>query len=94
MSPFEIIMLICFGAAWPCSIYKSYTSKSVKGKSLQFLIVIIIGYAAGIMHKLFYNFDKVIILYVLNTLMVSIDAALYIHNSKIENKNNLPVTAS
>lgn len=87
MSPFEIIMMICFGSAWPFSIYKSYTSKSVKGKSFQFLIVVIIGYAAGVMHKIFYNFDKVIILYILNTLMVGIDAALYIRNSRLENKN-------
>ncbi|MEZ7892276.1 MAG: hypothetical protein QMC67_11065 [Candidatus Wallbacteria bacterium] len=87
MSPFEIIMMICFGSAWPFSIYKSYTSKSVKGKSFQFLIVVIIGYAAGIMHKIFYNFDKVIILYILNTLMVGIDAVLYIRNSRLENKN-------
>lgn len=31
MSIFEVIMLICFGAAWPFSIYKSYTSTSTSG---------------------------------------------------------------
>ena len=44
----EITMLICFGAAWPISIYKSWTSHSSKGKSLLFLAVIVIGYASGI----------------------------------------------
>ena len=53
MSIFEIIMLICFGAAWPLSIYKSYTSRSTEGKSVSFLIVILIGYVAGILHKIF-----------------------------------------
>ena len=27
MSIFEVLMLLCFGAAWPFSIYKSYTLK-------------------------------------------------------------------
>ena len=34
MSIFEAIMLICFGAAWPFSIYKSYTSRENTGKSI------------------------------------------------------------
>ena len=44
-------MLICFGAAWPFSIYKSLKSKSTAGKSLIFLIVVEVGYIAGIIHK-------------------------------------------
>jgi len=47
----ETIMLLCFGAAWPFSIYKSYKSKSNKGKSLPFLLVIFIGYIAGASHS-------------------------------------------
>ena len=34
MSIFEIGMLICFGCAWPVSIWKSYHSKQNAGKSL------------------------------------------------------------
>jgi hypothetical protein len=41
---FEAFMRVCFGAAWPFSIYKSYKSRINKGKSLGFLIVVIIGY--------------------------------------------------
>ena len=33
MSPFEIIMLACFGAAWPASIYKSYKSRRIPEKA-------------------------------------------------------------
>lgn len=83
-SIFETIMLLCFGAAWPVSIYKSYTSKSVKGKSVLFLIIIIMGYAAGIVHKLYYTEDKKIALYVINMIMVSIDLMLYFRNKKME----------
>lgn len=80
MSPFEIIMLVCFGMAWPFSIYKSATTRQIGSKSLIFLIALLIGYAAGILHKIFYLFDLVIILYAVNGLMVSIDIALYLRN--------------
>jgi hypothetical protein len=83
MSIFEIIMLICFGAAWPFSIYRSYTSKSVKGKSFVFLFIVFIGYIAGILHKIFYNFDNVIYLYTLNMLMVGIDMLLFLRNRRL-----------
>jgi hypothetical protein len=87
MSIFEIIMLISFGSAWPFSIYRSYTSKSVEGKSFVFLIILMIGYCAGIMHKLFYSYDMVIVLYSLNLCMVMIDTLLYIKNAKNSQTN-------
>lgn len=80
MSVFEIIMLVCFGAAWPVSIWKSLRTREVGGKSLPFLLIILVGYAAGILHKLLYHYDLVIFLYALNAVMVSIDAALYLRN--------------
>ncbi len=86
MSIFEILMLICFGAAWPFSIYKSYKSKSVAGKSPYFLVVLIIGYISGILNKVFYHYDQVIYLYVLNLCLVSTDFALYLRNLKLQEK--------
>jgi hypothetical protein len=80
MSVFEIIMLICFGSAWPFSIYRSYTSKSVKGKSFVFLIIVLVGYLAGIMHKVFFNYDGVVYLYMVNFTLVAVDTGLYIRN--------------
>lgn len=77
MSIFEAIMLICFGAAWPFSIYKSYTSRVNTGKSIIFLLIVFVGYMAGMIHKLFYNFDLVIYLYGLNSCMVFMDIILY-----------------
>jgi hypothetical protein len=75
-------MLVCFGAAWPFSIYRSWKSRSVAGKSVFFLFIVIAGYTAGILHKVFYMYDGVIWLYVLNLVMVSVDAALYFSNRK------------
>jgi len=79
---FETLMLICFGAAWPLSIYKSCTSKSVEGKSVAFLFVLLVGYIFGILHKVFNSYDNVIFLYILNFIMVSIDTGLYFRNKK------------
>jgi hypothetical protein len=84
MSVFEVIMLVCFGAAWPFSIYKSYHSKSNSGKSIVFLFIILIGYLSGLLHKVFFNFDMVIILYGINAVMVSIDILLYYRNRQYE----------
>jgi len=83
MSIFEMLMLLCFGAAWPFSIYKSYKSKSVAGKSPYFLVILIVGYIFGILNKIFFNYDAVVYLYVLNLVMVSIDFILYLRNSKL-----------
>ena len=83
MSIFEIIMLLCFGAAWPLSIYKSWKSKSIAGKSVVFLFVVLLGYCAGIIHKVLYSMDFVIYLYALNGLMVLVDIGLYYRNKKL-----------
>ena len=80
MSVFEIAMLVCFGAAWPFSIYKSYKSREVAGKSVVFLFVVLAGYVAGILHKVFFYYDPVIFLYILNATMVLIDIGLYLRN--------------
>lgn len=77
---FEALMLICFGAAWPASILRSYISRSIQGKSLLFLCIIELGYVSGILHKLCYSYDRVIYLYILNFVMVAIDIALYLRN--------------
>jgi hypothetical protein len=84
MSIYEIIMLLCFGAAWPSSIHKSYVSRTSKGKSLFFLIIVLVGYGAGILHKVFYNPDWVILFYLINGCMVVIDMVLYFRNASLD----------
>jgi hypothetical protein len=90
MSVFEMGMLICFGLAWPVNIYKSVKSKSTKGKSVMFLLVIWLGYIFGIIHKLINNLDIVLWLYVLNLAMVSVDIVLFIYNRRNELRNETP----
>jgi hypothetical protein len=83
MSVFEILMLLCFGAAWPVSLRKSWTSRTNSGKSVVFLFVVVLGYGAGIVHKLLNSRDAVIFLYLLNALMVSADIALWFRNRRL-----------
>lgn len=56
-------MLVCFGASWPFSIHKMLRTRRSEGKSLLFLFLVMIGYVFGVIHKLFYHLDVVILLY-------------------------------
>ena len=95
MGIFEAIMLLCFGAAWPQNIYKSWTARTAKGKSLSFLLTIEVGYICGMINKVLYSRDIVIFFYMLNFIMVGIDVALYFRNKRLdalrekENGNNI-----
>ena len=83
----EMIMLICFGLSWPISVYKSFRSGSTKGKSVVFIVAIIVGYIAGIAGKLVSGqLTYVLALYVLNLVMVSVDLVLYFVNRRREKR--------
>ena len=79
MGFYEALMLIAFGVSWPMAIVKTYRAKNPAGKSLVFSVLVILGYLAGIMHKLTVNLDWVIWLYILNAVMVAIDLALVLY---------------
>ena len=88
----EVIMMILFGFSWPFNVVKSYKARTAKGKSLQFLIIIIVGYIAGITGKIL-TFDATewlkwlaLSVYVINLTMVSADLVLYVRNTKIDKK--------
>ena len=82
----EMMMLLCFAVGWPLSIIKTLRSKTVKGKSPLFIMVVIAGYVFGITHKIFAGFDWVTYLYIFNLSIVSIDLCLYFHYKKKEAK--------
>ena len=82
----ETIMLICFGAAWPFSIIKSWKARTAKGKSIGFLLVILVGYVAGISKVILSDGlgGFLLIPYSINFIMVSCDVCLYFRNLKLE----------
>ncbi|MCR5347857.1 MAG: hypothetical protein K6E38_08770 [Fretibacterium sp.] len=87
----ETVMLLCFGAAWPLSIAKSWRARTAKGKSIGFLLVILTGYVAGIIRvtieKGLMNF--LIIPYTVNFLMVACDTCLWFRNRRLDRLSNL-----
>ena len=78
-SIFEVIMLVCFGFSWPFAILKTIRVKNPAGKSYLFMSLVIIGYLAGCVHKILYNKDFVLWLYLLNTLLVATDLVLCLY---------------
>ena len=90
----EIIMILCFGASWPFNVVKSYRARTAKGKSLLFLILIEVGYVAGIAAKLtnpvymaaFGEKWYVLFFYVLNFTMVGVDVILYFRNRRLDKR--------
>lgn len=92
----EATMLIMFGISWPFNLIKSIRTGSTKGKSLLFLVLIDIGYVAGITSKFFsttfvWRTDWwVFAIYVINFCFVSADLAMYFINRLKEN-NQLKV---
>ncbi len=85
-SIFEVLMLVCFACSWPISIIKALRTKVVIGKSPVFMILLIFGYAMGIVHKVLYHYDIVTYLYLLNMLLVTTDLVLYYHYIKANKK--------
>jgi hypothetical protein len=87
---FEAGMLFCFGMAWPVSILKSWRSRTCKGKSLFFLLIVFVGYLSGLTHKLWWQaeIDGVVWLYLLNTFMVTVDGALSIRNTWLDKRRD------
>ena len=82
---FEALMVILFGLSWPISIVKSARSRTAKGKSMIFSILISIGYVCGIISKLVgHNLTYVFIFYVINLVAVCIDIGFCLRNKKLD----------
>ncbi len=87
-SIFETIMVLCFGLSWPMSIIRSYKARTAKGKSIFFMVFIVIGYIAGIAAKtMTHSFNLAYWFYYINVIMVSTDICLYFRNKAIDKKN-------
>lgn len=90
----EIVMIVSFGISWPMNVIKSYRARTTKGKSLSFLLLILFGYVAGITSKFvnevymasFAQKWYVLVFYILNFIMVSVDLCMYVRNHNLDKK--------
>lgn len=86
-SIFETVMLVCFGFSWPLNVIKAYKAKTAKGTSLPFIFLIITGYIAGISAKLISGqINYVLIAYILNLAIVSLNVIVYFRNVSLDKK--------
>lgn len=86
-SVLETVMLVCFGLSWPINLSKAYKAGTAKGTSLPFMLLIIAGYICGIFAKLVSGqINYVLIAYVLNLLIVSLNIAVYFRNAALDKK--------
>lgn len=85
----EIGMLLAFGVSWPFNISKSWRSRTAKGKSLGFELIIVFGYCVGVLGK-FITFRRTGVLpystwfYLADIAMVVIDIVLYFRNRALD----------
>jgi len=78
-------MLVSFGFAWPVTILKTLSCKSTAGKSLPFMLIVLVGYVFGLSAKFFRgDLNYVALLYFINLLMVLADTLLYFHYRRLE----------
>ena len=83
----ETVMLVCFGFSWPLNVMKAYKAKTAKGTSLPFVLLIITGYIAGISAKLISGqINYVLIAYILNLAIVSLNVIVYFRNVSLDKK--------
>ena len=88
----ETIMIICFGLSWPLSVYKSWKSRTAKGKSLLFEVFIWVGYIFGITKNIIlfahgsnsWIFFLGWAFYILNFAEITADILLYFRNVKLD----------
>lgn len=81
----ESTMLICFGLSWPMNLAKNIKAKSARNMSLQFILLIITGYIAGITAKIYtHRFNYVLVVYLLNLVIVSANVIVYFINRRYD----------
>lgn len=87
----EAAMLTCFGLSWPINLIKNYKAGTAKSMSLQFILLIIVGYLAGIGAKLYsHTINYVLIVYLLNLAVVGANLVVYFinrHRDKVADMN-------
>ena len=83
----ETVMLVCFGFSWPLNVIKAYRAKTAKGTSLPLIMLNITGYIAGISAKLISGqINYVLIAYILNLAIVSLNVIVYFRNVSLDKK--------
>ncbi len=91
----EAAMLVCFGFSWPISLLSNIRAKTAQHMSLQFILLITLGYVAGITSKIIrHQFTYVFVVYIINLVMVSANIAVYFINRSYDRRRKAEATES
>ena len=82
----ETVMLICFGCSWPMNLIKNYKCRTAKGMSLPFILMLLLGYLAGIAAKLITvgHINFVLVVYLINLAMITANLLVYFRNTMLD----------
>lgn len=85
----EAGMLVCFGVSWPFNIAKSLCSRTAKGKSVIYEILVVVGYFFGLAAKIILgDVNYVMIFYIVDILMVTTDIILTFRNRRLDRERD------
>lgn len=85
----EAGMLVFFGLSWPFNIAKSLRSRTAKGKSVAFEVLIITGYLCGLAGKFILgDLSYVVLFYIADFLMVATDLVLTLRNRRLDRERD------
>lgn len=85
----EAGMLVCFGVSWPFNIAKSLRSRTAKGKSVVYEILVVVGYFFGLAAKIILgDVNYVMIFYIVDILMVTTDILLTFRNRRLDRERD------
>lgn len=85
----EAGMLVCFGVSWPFNIAKSLRSRTAKGKSVIYEILVVVGYFFGLAAKIILgDVNYVMIFYIVDILMVTTDIILTFRNRHLDRERD------
>ena len=86
----ETVMLICFGLSWPINLIKAYRSRTAKGTSLPFILLITVGYVAGIAAKFVGNdVNWVLAVYIINLVALGANWLVFARNKARDRKRRV-----
>ena len=81
----EAAMLICFGLSWPINAYKTFKAGTAAGTSWQFILLITVGYLAGIAAKFASGMiNWVLAVYFINVVCIAANWVVYFRNRAID----------
>ena len=82
-------MLVCFGVSWPFNIAKSLRSRTAKGKSVIYEILVVVGYLFGLTAKFILgDMNYVVVFYIIDILMVATDLGLTLRNRRLDRERD------